>query len=128
MLKISDAIKAFMDDLKGLGIEDRVMGMTFSEFGRRTKSNGSLGTDHGAAAPLFVFGKNVRPGIIGNNPTLPTNATVNDNIPYQYDFRSIYASVLKQWFCVNATDLQTAAEKFPGNFTLRKRSLPFEKC
>jgi uncharacterized protein (DUF1501 family) len=106
MQRVSDAIKAFMDDLKGLGVDDRVIGMTFSEFGRRVKSNSSLGTDHGAAAPVFVFGKNVRPGIVGNNPAIPTNASVNDNIPFQYDFRSIYASILKQWFCVNDTDLQ----------------------
>jgi uncharacterized protein (DUF1501 family) len=107
MARVSDAIKAFMDDLKGLGVEDRVIGMTFSEFGRRVKSNSSLGTDHGAAAPVFVFGKNVRSGITGNNPAIPVNASVNDNIPFQYDFRSIYASILKQWFCVSETDLQT---------------------
>ncbi len=107
MLKVSDAIKAFMDDLKGLGVDDRVIGMTFSEFGRRIKSNSSYGTDHGAAAPLFVFGKNVRSGVVGNNPAIPANVSVNDNIPFQYDFRSVYASILKQWFCVNATDLQT---------------------
>ena len=111
MLRISDAIKAFCDDLKVLGIEDRVIGLTFSEFGRRIKSNSSSGTDHGAAAPLFVFGKHVKSGITGNNPALPVNATVNDNIPYQYDFRSVYASLLKQWFCVNDADLQTVMLK-----------------
>jgi uncharacterized protein (DUF1501 family) len=107
MSRLSDAIKSFMDDLKGLGIEERVIGMTFSEFGRRIKSNSSLGTDHGAAAPVFVFGKNVRSGIFGNNPNIPTSSSVNDNIPYQYDFRSVYASLLQQWFCVDATNLQT---------------------
>jgi len=107
MAKLSNAIKAFMDDIKTMGVDDRVIGMTFSEFGRRIKSNSSLGTDHGAAAPLFVFGKNVRPGVVGNNPVIPGSVSVNDNIPFQYDFRSIYASVLKQWFCVNTTDLQT---------------------
>ncbi len=107
LLHLSDAIKAFMDDLKGLGVDERVIGMTFSEFGRRIKSNSSVGTDHGAAAPVFVFGSHVRPGVIGNNPTIPTSVSVNDNIPYQYDFRSIYASLLNQWFCVNSTDLQT---------------------
>ena len=107
MSRVSDAIKAFMDDLKGLGVDDRVVGMTFSEFGRRVKSNSSLGTDHGAAAPVFVFGKNVRSGITGDNPAIPVTASVNDNVPFQYDFRSIYASILKQWFCVNETDLQT---------------------
>lgn len=107
MRRVSDAIKSFMDDLKNLGVEDRVIGMTFSEFGRRIKSNSSLGTDHGAAAPVFVFGKNVRSGIVGVNPTIPTNSSVNDNVPFQYDFRSIYASLLKQWFCVDATNLET---------------------
>ena len=62
---VSDAIKAFQDDLKFLGVDDRVVGMTFSEFGRRIKSNGSTGTDHGSAAPLFVFGKNVMGGGVG---------------------------------------------------------------
>jgi uncharacterized protein (DUF1501 family) len=107
MRKVSDAIKSFMDDLKNMGEEDRVIGMTFSEFGRRIKSNSSLGTDHGAAAPLFVFGKNVRSGIVGVNPTIPSSSGVNDNIPFQYDFRSIYASLLKQWFCVDAANLNT---------------------
>jgi uncharacterized protein (DUF1501 family) len=118
MARVSDAIKCFMDDLKGLGVEDRVIGFTFSEFGRRIKSNSSLGTDHGAAAPVFVFGKNVRSGIIGTNPVIPTGAGGNDNVPYQYDFRSIYASILKQWFCVNETDLQTIMLKNFQNIPL----------
>ena len=103
---VSDAIKAFQDDLKFLGIEERVLGMTFSEFGRRIKSNGSTGTDHGSAAPLFVFGKTVMGGVLGDTPTIPVNATVNDNLPFQYDFRSIYATVLSNWMCVKDTDLQ----------------------
>src|SRR6478735_9300053 len=107
MKQLSDAIKAFMDDLKFLGVQKRVYGMTFSEFGRRIKSNSSLGTDHGAAAPLFVFGKTVRASVVGNNPAIPTSVSANDNIPFQYDFRSIYASLLSQWFCVSNTDLQT---------------------
>lgn len=120
--RVSDAVKAFMDDLKGLGIEDRVMGMTFSEFGRRIKSNASTGTDHGAASPLFVFGKNVKPGVIGTNPVIPTTVNVNDNVPFQYDFRSIYASILNQWFCVNATDLQTIMFKNFQNIPLATNS------
>lgn len=118
MARVSDAIKSFMDDLKGLGVDDRVIGFTFSEFGRRIKSNSSFGTDHGAAAPVFVFGKNVRPGIVGTNPTIPTGASSNDNVPFQYDFRSIYASILKQWFCVNDTDLQTIMLKNFQNIPL----------
>jgi uncharacterized protein (DUF1501 family) len=103
---LSNAVKAFTDDLYFLGVQDRVIGMTFSEFGRRIRSNASGGTDHGAAAPVFLFGKNVIRGVYGTNPAIPTNATVNDNIPFQYDFRSVYASILQNWFCVPATDLQ----------------------
>lgn len=104
---VSESIKAFMDDLEGMGIDDRVVGMTFSEFGRRIKSNFSNGTDHGAASPLFVFGKNVNGGLIGSNPVIPVNATVYDNIPFQFDFRSVYASLLSQLFCVNGNELET---------------------
>jgi len=118
--KVSDAIKAFMDDLKFLGVQRRVLGMTFSEFGRRIKSNSSLGTDHGAAAPLILFGEYVNPGVVGSNPTIPSNATVNDNIPMQYDFRSVYSSILEKWFCVDNTTLQTVMLK---NF----QSLPIVK-
>ncbi|MCG9911015.1 MAG: DUF1501 domain-containing protein [Flavobacteriales bacterium] len=103
---LSQGMKAFQDDLQYLGIEDRVLGMTFSEFGRRVKSNASTGTDHGAAGPMFVFGKKIHGGVLGTNPTLPANATDNDNLPMQYDFRSVYASVLKDWFCVPENVLQ----------------------
>lgn len=103
---LSQAIKAFQDDLVYLGIEDRVLGMTYSEFGRRVKSNASLGTDHGAASSMFIFGKNIHGGILGSNPAVPANATVDDNIPMQYDFRSVYASILQDWFCVPQPTLE----------------------
>ncbi len=105
--RVSDAIKAFQDDLAYLKVEDRVIGMTFSEFGRRIKSNGSVGTDHGAAAPLFLFGKNVQSGVVGNTPTISSTVNVNDNIPFQYDFRSVYGTLLENWLCVKKEDLQT---------------------
>ena len=79
--ELSDAVKAFVDDCQFLGVQDRVMGLTFSEFGRRIKSNSSMGTDHGAAAPMFIFGKQAVPGVTGNNPSIPGGASVNDNIP-----------------------------------------------
>ncbi|HMR93567.1 MAG TPA: DUF1501 domain-containing protein [Chitinophagaceae bacterium] len=104
---LSDAVKAFMDDCKFLQVEERVMGLTFSEFGRRIRSNSSMGTDHGAAAPMFIFGKNAVQGITGNNPSIPSGASVADNIPFQYDFRSVYASILEKWFCVPQDTLQT---------------------
>ncbi len=95
---VSEAVGAFQDDLKLLGVDERVAGMTFSEFGRTIASNASLGTDHGAAAPLFVFGKNVIPGIIGDNPQIPDNPFLSDDLPMQHDFRSVYASALQDWF------------------------------
>lgn len=104
---LSDAIRAFTDDCKFLRTEDRVMGLTFSEFGRRIKSNSSMGTDHGAAAPMFIFGKQAIPGVTGNNPSIPAGASVQDNIPFQYDFRSVYATILEKWFCVPSSTLQT---------------------
>lgn len=103
---VSDAIKAFQDDLKLQKVDDRVLGMTFSEFGRRIKSNGSTGTDHGSAAPMFVFGKNVDSGVIGDTPNIPVTASFNDNLPFQYDFRSVYATILNKWLCVDADDLE----------------------
>jgi uncharacterized protein (DUF1501 family) len=96
--RLSEAINAFQDDLTGLGIDRRVIGMTFSEFGRRIQSNASGGTDHGAAAPVFIFGGKIQPGIIGQNPTWADNLTVNDNLAMQYDFRAIYSTLLENWF------------------------------
>jgi uncharacterized protein (DUF1501 family) len=103
---VSNALKAFQDDLQYLGIEERVVGMTFSEFGRRIKSNASGGTDHGSAAPCFVFGKNVLGGVLGDTPNIPANTTVADNLPFQYDFRSIYGTLLSNWLCVEDNNLQ----------------------
>lgn len=94
---VSDAIAAFQDDIKLIGIEDKVLGLTFSEFGRRIQSNLSLGTDHGTAAPMFVFGTNVNPIIHGTSPVISDKVTVNDNVPMQFDFRSVYSSILKDW-------------------------------
>lgn len=95
---LSSAVEAFQDDLKLLNIQDRVVGMTFSEFGRRIRSNFSLGTDHGTAAPMFVFGACVNSKIIGDNPEISVNVDVQDGVPMQYDFRSVYGSILMDWF------------------------------
>jgi uncharacterized protein (DUF1501 family) len=104
--QLSRAMEAFQDDLQQLGISDRVVTMTFSEFGRRVQSNASSGTDHGAAAPLLVFGDAVQPGIIGNNPSIPSKTTVNDNVPMQFDFRQVYASILQDWFEINPASIK----------------------
>jgi uncharacterized protein (DUF1501 family) len=110
--KVSEAIGAFQDDLKKLGIDDRVAGMTFSEFGRTIASNASLGTDHGAAAPLFVFGTNVIPGIIGSNPKVKDQLDASEDIPMEHDFRAVYASTLQDWFELPNPEL-VLKNKFP---------------
>jgi len=101
---LDQSVTSFMADLKFQGVDDRVVGMTFSEFGRRIVSNASSGTDHGAAAPMFVFGNEVIGGVIGNNPSIPSNATYEDNLEMQYDFRQIYASLLEQWLGSSANN------------------------
>jgi uncharacterized protein (DUF1501 family) len=93
---LSSSIKAFQDDLAALGIEDNVLTMTFTEFGRRVYSNASYGTDHGTATPVFLFGKGLKGGILGNNPDL--NNLHNGNLVYSTDYRQIYTSVVQDWF------------------------------
>jgi uncharacterized protein (DUF1501 family) len=96
MYHVSSAVKAFFDDLQNLGLADRVMAMTYSEFGRRAASNASFGTDHGNAAPMMVFGTCLNPGVYGENPDLSN--LQNNNIQMQYDYRQVYSSVIKDWF------------------------------
>ncbi|MDX1372929.1 MAG: DUF1501 domain-containing protein, partial [Nitrososphaeraceae archaeon] len=101
---LNDAIMAFMKDLEFLGIDDDVVGMTFSEFGRRIVSNASLGTDHGAAAPIIVFGNKVRGEIIGDDPIISRSTTYADNLPMQFDYRQVYSSLMQQWLGKNEAE------------------------
>ena len=105
--RLSEAISLFQNDLDMLGVGDRVVGMTYSEFGRRIRSNGSFGTDHGTGAPLILFGNCVNGGLIGRNPDLSGEIDQNEGVPMQFDFRSIYASILMDWFGVEESKLRT---------------------
>ncbi|MCF2504695.1 DUF1501 domain-containing protein [Dyadobacter sp. CY107] len=104
--KLSDAIASFQQDIKLQGTEDKVLGMTFSDFGRRATSNASKGTDHGVGAPMFVFGTGIKRQTVGTNPNLvtgllpanPSPGTKNRDIKMQIDFRRVYADVLNDWF------------------------------
>ena len=121
---LATGLNAFQDDLHRLGIQDRVIGMTFSEFGRRIRSNSGMGTDHGAAAPLIVFGTQANPLLHGTNPALPTAAGVNDNIAMQFDYRSVYTSILQDWFQVSpATLVQLFGRSFPYVPVIRAQAL-----
>ena len=85
----------FMADLKEQGNADRVVVMTFSEFGRRVNENASGGTDHGQGSCLFVLGQPVKGGLVGKHPSL-TDLSQGD-LKFTTDFRSIYATVLEDW-------------------------------
>ncbi len=108
--RLSDAVTAFQDDLHLLGIEHRVAGMTFSEFGRQVASNASEGTDHGDAAPLFLFGTCLNTQVVGPNPQIDSVITDQAGVPMQIDFRDVYASLLRDWFGVDETSVQSLFE------------------
>lgn len=93
--QFSDAIAAFYEDLAAHGNDRRVLTVTFSEFGRRIEENGSRGTDHGEASPLFMIGGGVKGGLYGAMPDLAT--TNMGNVRFSVDFRSVYATVLERW-------------------------------
>ena len=97
LLQLSEAVHAFHQDLKLAGKDEKVLTMTFSEFGRQIKSNDSMGTDHGTAAPLLLFGSCVKPGVLGENAQISVDADPQEGVAMQYDFRSVYATVLKDW-------------------------------
>jgi hypothetical protein len=95
MAELNDSVSAFCKDLQAQGNFNRVVLMTFSEFGRRVVQNGSNGTDHGAASPMFVLGGGVKPGMFGKYPSL-TDLNAGD-LKYNVDFRSVYATLLEKW-------------------------------
>ena len=99
LTELSNSIKKFYDDLNYEGLDSKVLSMTFSEFGRRVKENGSEGTDHGSAAPTMLFGPPLKgSGIIGDWPSL-SDLNRRGNMYNSIDFRSVYQTILKDWLC-----------------------------
>lgn len=101
--QFSDALATFYRDLKTQRNADRVLTLTFSEFGRRVAQNGSNGTDHGAAAPLFLAGPMVRPGVMNRHPSLTD--LDNGDLKYTTDFRSVYASIIDEWMGADSEEV-----------------------
>ena len=93
--QVGGALAAFAEDLAGHGQLDRVMTLVFSEFGRRLQENASRGTDHGAAAPVFLVGSKVKSGLVGKHPSL--DDLDDGDVKFHTDFRSIYAALLEKW-------------------------------
>jgi uncharacterized protein (DUF1501 family) len=100
LTQVSDSIAAFYRDLAERGHKDRLCVMTFSEFGRRAYENGSKGTDHGAAAPMFLVGGTVKAGVVGEHPSL--KGLKEGNLVHGTDFRQVYAAVLDRWLGLDA--------------------------
>ncbi len=103
LMYTADAVRGFMEDLKRLGRADDVAVMMFTEFGRRVEENGSLGTDHGTATPMFVAGAGVKGGLFGRHPSL---TDLDDgNMKMTTDFRRVYATMIKEWLGYDNTEL-----------------------
>ena len=106
---LASGIKNFYEDLAITGYDDKVLGMTISEFGRRPYENGSNGTDHGTASPTFLFGAGLNGnGFVGDHPDIDASAwDNNNNLVPSTDFRDVYASVLTDWFCLDPSVVNT---------------------
>ena len=114
MSQLSEAIEAFMSDLNSDSLADDVLGITFSEFGRKAQENGSLGTDHGEVAPVFAFGKPVKSGVSGVNVDL-SEAVSSNNFQIQsvqYDYRQTFATIMQDFLGSNDAVVDAA---FVGN-------------
>jgi uncharacterized protein (DUF1501 family) len=98
--ELSGGLKAFLDDLAAAKLAERVLVLCFSEFGRRAQENGSLGTDHGTAGPVFLAGPSVKAGLVGEAPKLLD--LQDGDLKMTVDFRRVYATVLDDWLGLSA--------------------------
>lgn len=96
MTELNDAIITFMKAMDSINQSDRIVGMCFSEFGRTIHSNDTSGTDHGAVAPVILFGNKLDANVAGTNPIIPTKIS-QDELPLQFDFKQVYGSLISQW-------------------------------
>ena len=108
----SDTLLAFQRDLEARGLANRVLTLVWSEFGRRAEENGSDGTDHGAAGIGLLMGTRVRGNMIGEFPGLKNGLDDDGNLKATVDYRSVYCSVLEQWFSTDAAAVIPRAKSF----------------
>jgi uncharacterized protein (DUF1501 family) len=97
--ELGGALTAFLADVEAARVLDRIVVLVYSEFGRRFAENGSKGTDHGAAAPVFVLGGGVKGGLVGAHPSL-ADLDEEKDVKFTTDFRRIYATLLQEWLGV----------------------------
>jgi uncharacterized protein (DUF1501 family) len=108
----ADCLYAFQRDLEARGLADRVLTLVWSEFGRRAAENGSNGTDHGAGGTAFLIGSRARGTMIGEFPGLAKGLDENGNLRATADFRSVYCSLLEQWFATDAARIIPGAASY----------------
>jgi uncharacterized protein (DUF1501 family) len=101
--QLSDAVSAFHADLAAHHVDKQVITLIYSEFGRRVNENGSGGTDHGAAAPVFIVGSSVRGGVFGEHASL--TALDEGDLKYGLDFRQVYATIIDRWFGLDVQEI-----------------------
>ena len=120
---VGDSIRAFQDDIKAQGLDNNVLTVVFSEFGRKIIQNGSYGIDHGTLNSIFVVGKGVDGGVIGNNVDLQNQDNQGAPNPNQtqYDYRQVYGTILQDWLGANDTSIDnTFANNQTGSYTNQK--------
>jgi uncharacterized protein (DUF1501 family) len=119
---VSDSIKAFQDDLTAQGLDDNVLTVVFSEFGRKIVQNGSHGVDHGTLNSIFVVGKGVEAGVVGNNINLQhqDNQGAPNSAQTQYDYRQVYSTILQDWLGANDASLGNTFSDYTSNYATQK--------
>ena len=120
LFELSEALRRFQDNLAASGLADRVLVLCFSEFGRRVHENASGGTDHGTAGPVFLVGKHVRAGLVGETPSLLD--LEDGDLKMAVDFRRIYAAVLQDWLALPAARARRAVRPVSRNPDVAARS------
>jgi uncharacterized protein (DUF1501 family) len=119
---LADAVYSFQSDLDQLQVSDRVIGMTYTEFGRQIKSNASLGTDHGESSPMFIFGSRTGIDVKGKNPEFGSKVPDQGAVPMEFDFRDVYATLLSDWFSADTSMIEKIFDRKYINLELLKKS------
>ncbi|MEY4383752.1 MAG: hypothetical protein RI995_1294 [Bacteroidota bacterium] len=111
--ELDEAISTFMKSMDQINQSDRILGMCFSEFGRTVGSNDTYGTDHGATAPVIMFGNHIDANVAGINPVIPSTYTWQEELPMQFDFKQIYTSIISQWLGGGNTINNLFSKEYP---------------
>jgi uncharacterized protein (DUF1501 family) len=125
LANLSNALLAFQTDIETLGFADKVMTVTFSEFGRQVRQNANQGTDHGNISPFFVVGKQVQAGVLNNHPVIPDSGFQYADSERKYDYRQIFATLLQDWLGSDDATMQVAQL---DSFATPEQKLPIIKA